>query len=148
MTVIHRGYYNGFMAETKNILIVDDDAVRVPTLRKFLYRVLDRSDDIEYIVTHVAEMPTSFANYDYIMLDHDLGHQDVYNELRKMDHDLIGLGVFFVHSANPVGAENIDRWLRSSGVEQVYTVSFPRILSLVQSYGIRDENQIGTLDIK
>lgn len=93
------------------ILIVDDDYVRVPFIRKYLGRVV-HTGPIQITVDHVTTVPESFADYALVCLDHDLGVQDVYDEIRNMTAEQIGeYTAFIVHSMNPIGARNIAAFL-------------------------------------
>lgn len=95
-----------------NILIIDDDRVRLPTLRAWA-----RSQYGEgHAITFKTYVPKSFLGYDVLLLDHDLGNEgDVYDVLRKRNLDYFE-GDVIVHSMNPVGAQNIARLFRQAWV--------------------------------
>lgn len=115
---------------TYRILIVDDEKDRVPVITEWLSSgfVSFPTASVSLDVDHVLQMPKSFIGYDIVCLDHDLGTQDVYDVLRTMSYENIGPADFIVHSANPIGASNISKWLDGTTGRKSIVFSFPRML--------------------
>jgi len=120
------------------ILIVDDEAVRVPTLLRYA-EILRPDEDIE--TTHVTTVPENsvFADYDMVFLDHDLGvfGGDVYEVMRRRFFAYEPLGsspVFIIHSMNPIGAGNLARLLVDYEVprDRVHVMNYGLINSMVR----------------
>lgn len=95
-----------------NIMIIDDEKVRLENLREWSCRAFGRATNVSYRMS----VPDSFEGYDVLMLDHDLGAEgDVYDALRNQNLDYF-TGHVIVHSMNPVGAQNIARMFRNARV--------------------------------
>ena len=89
------------------ILFVDD--IRVPQLK----------DDIE-VVRNYNDAISCLKNntYDYISLDHDLGEDKTgYDIAKYIVENQIKVGAVAIHSANPVGRDNIKQLLTHYGYE-------------------------------
>lgn len=88
------------------VLIIDDEAVRVPNITAWLeYKT---NEPLE--VTHSATFRGDFDNFDIVCLDHDLGtgYEDVHTGVRRVfPEGYSGDAQVIIHSMNPVGAENI-----------------------------------------
>jgi CheY-like chemotaxis protein len=86
-------------------LIIDDDAVRVPVLKRYLEGVAFGDVD----VTHSTTFTKNWDDFDIILLDHDLGEGgDVSEHVRAaFPHGYGGTSLVVIHSMNPVGAMNI-----------------------------------------
>ena len=86
------------------VLIVDDEAVRVPRITAYA-RAMLQGEDIE--VTHATRLPRDLGEYQVVFLDHDLGGVDVYGDVRRRPPGVFAGKHVVVHSMNPVGAANI-----------------------------------------
>src|SRR5690606_2504899 len=86
------------------VLIVDDEAVRVPRITAFA-RAMLQGEAIG--VTHVTGLPRDFGEYQVVFLDHGLGDVDVYDEMKHLPEGAFVGKHVVVHSMNPVGAQNI-----------------------------------------
>lgn len=117
--------------DSKRILIVDDEEVRVPVIKDYMTSFV--AGDIDYHVEHVTTMPATFVGYDIVFLDHDLGWQDVYHEIRKMKSKQLGNAQFVVHSMNPIGARNIANFLKDHKLEALI-VPFSKMLEFARNW--------------
>jgi len=85
-------------------LIIDDDAIRVPTLTRYATSLLGECE-----VTHSLTFTPDWEGFDLILLDHDLGKGgDVSRHVSEaFPEGYNGRAWVIVHSMNPVGARNI-----------------------------------------
>jgi len=108
----------------ERVLIIDDDAVRVPALTRYVHSMLPDAE-----VTHSTTFVSDWDGFSMVMLDHDLGAGgDVYDHVKvTFPEGYSGEAVIVIHSMNPVGARNIYHQLGNRGVLLPYS----RILTLL-----------------
>lgn len=95
------------------VLIIDDDAVRVPTLSAYAEMIVHGAE-----IVHSETFTADWDGFELVMLDHDLGSGgDVCDHIRKaFPEGYDGPALVCVHSMNPVGARNIVAALRSGTI--------------------------------
>lgn len=97
----------------KRALIIDDDAIRVPTLTRYAESLLGTCE-----VEHYPMFMANWDDFDLVLLDHDLGEGgDVSRHVSEaFPEGYGGKAWIIVHSMNPVGARNIVHTLNAGRV--------------------------------
>lgn len=111
------------------VLILEDDGNRIATFKKKL-----KDHDLYFAVSvdEAKDMAKNFGPFDYYFLDHDLDgkvfvdskDENTGYQFAKFLAEVNATGKIFVHSMNPVGAQNIKGVL-----PQATLVPFPYLFS-------------------
>jgi len=86
------------------VLIVDDDPARVPRITKHAQLIAGART---LHVMHQACVPRDLSGYDLVYLDHDLGEETTYEQLKRAPAGALRGKHVIIHSMNPVGARNL-----------------------------------------
>lgn len=107
------------------VLIVEDSPERLPALKHYINSYVNHGHPAATFDHSL--MVIDPTGYDVVMLDHDLGAENAYQQLRygDMAEKFAGVKLVIVHSMNPVGANNIKNELK--GICKVHHVPFSSI---------------------
>ena len=105
----------------KYALIVEDDPQRIAWFRAQLEgRLFDVADLAEKGIYLLKK-----TQYKMIFLDHDLGTKMSGFDVAKKIHTTSNKNsTVIVHSMNPIGAENMVKFMKSNGVKDAHTARF------------------------
>lgn len=116
----------------KQILIIDDIPERHSTIKRLLsfYCCLSNERDTEINSVYYEEelLRLKDRQFDFVFLDHDIGIDNNIFDLidTLLERSWVNQNtIFMIHSANPVGANNIYNTLTYKGFKYVY--KFPLI---------------------